>query len=183
MRTTLQSGTVASIRELERALDTLPLSKHEYLRVQAVILKKRGYRLKQIMDITRKKQVSIQKRITAYNKHGITGLLTKKRSVPTRYTLLASQKDYIKELITDHTPREYGIPHDFWSVGSVKELVQNTYGVSYKSVKSYRELLKYCGFSYQKVVYQDKRKRNEDAGHFKKRFEKKLKKGVISMWW
>lgn len=183
MRTTQQADTAASIRDLERALDTLPLSKNEYLRVQAVLLKKRGYRLKQIIDITRKKQVSIQTWITAYNKHGIAGLLTQKRTTPTRYTLLASQKDHIKELITDHKPREYGIPHDFWSVESVRQLVKETYGVRYKSAKSYRELLKYCGFSYQKVVYQDKRKRSEDAGHFKKRFEKKLKKGVISMWW
>lgn len=173
----------SEIAILKRSLDKDGLSKQEYIRVNAVLLKKKGYTLKEIMDITDKAQVTIQNWITDYNKNGIDGLRTKEREVAPRAKLSNKQKDKIKQTITGHKPSEKGYFGDFWSVASLKRLIKDEYGVEYKSAKAYRELLHYCGFSYQKAEYIDRRKDSTAHGHFKKRFEKKLKKGVISMWW
>jgi transposase len=172
-----------AVRDLTQALHERSLSKQEYIRVHAVLLKKKGYKLKEVMDIVGKKQITIKGWITAYNKCGIAGLKTQQRTLPPRYVLLKEQKDHIKELVTNHKPQEHGLSSDFWSVGTLKQLVKKIYGVEYKTWKAYRDLLHYCGLSYQKVEFVDKRKKHEDAHQFKKRFEKKLKKGVISMWW
>jgi transposase len=159
------------------------LSKQEYIRVNAVLLKKKKYTLKQIEDITGKAEVTVQNWITAYNKYGIDGLRTKKREVAPCAKLTNKEKDEIKQAIIGHKPSEKGYAGDFWSVPALKRLVKDKYDVEYKSANAYRDLLHYCGFSYQKAEYVDRRKDNASQGHFRKRFEKKLKKGIISMWW
>lgn len=172
-----------AIHDLKRALLHAPLTKQEYIRVHAVFLKKKGYSLKKIIDITGKSLVAIQGWITDYNKRGVEGLLTQKRAVAPRAKLTNREKDHIKQVITDHKPPDKGYTGDFWSVPTVKRLVKDEYGVTYETAKAYRDLLHYCGFSYQKAEFVDRRKNSESPGHFKKQFEKKLKKGGISMWW
>ena len=63
----------------------------------------------------------------------------------------------------------------------MKQLVKDEYGVIYETAKAYRDLLHYCGFSYQKAEFVDRRKNNQSQGHFKKQFEKKLKKGYLDV--
>lgn len=150
---------------------------------QAVLLKKKGFPLKQVVEITGKSEDAIEDWMTKYNQHGLQGLKTKQRAVPPRAMLTNDKKDNLKQLITDHKPSALGLAGDFWSVPTLKQLVKDTYKVTYKNDKAYRDLLHYCGFSYQKAEYVDRRKNNQSQGHFKKRFEKKLKKGTISMWW
>lgn len=179
----MQQTQSDDVRVLERALHASDLTKQEYIRVQSVLLKKKGYPLKEIVAITGKAQVTIQGWITDYHQHGIEGLRTKKRETPPHATLTKSQKDRIKELITGHTPSEYGYSGDFWSVPVLQRLVKDQYHVEYETAKAYRDLLHHCGFSYQKAEFVDRRKDNQSQGHFKKRFEKKLKRGTISMWW
>lgn len=168
---------------LARALHASNLTKQEYIRVQAVLLKKKGYPLKEIVAITGKAQVTIQGWITDYHQRGLEGLRTKKREQQPHATLTHQQKGRIKELITGHKPSEYGYSGDFWSVPALQQLVKGQYQVEYETTKAYRDLLHYCGFSYQKAAFVDRRKDNQSQGHFKKRFAQKLKKGAISMWW
>ena len=174
---------IRAVHNLETALIHASLTKQEYIRVHAVLLKKKGYSLKEIIDITGKSLVAIQVWITDYNKRGVDGLLTQKRAVAPRAKLSNKEKDHVKQIITDHKPQELGYTGDFWSVPIVKQLVKDEYGVIYETAKAYRDFLHYCGFSYQKAEFIDRRKNNQSQGHFKKQFEKKLKKGGISMWW
>ena len=118
--TSKQTSKQQAIRHLTKSLHDPSLSKQEYIRVHAVFLKKKGYKLSEVSDIIGKKPITIKGWITAYNKHGIAGLQTKRRILPPRYVLTREQKDYIKELVTDHKPREYGFSHDFWSVGALE---------------------------------------------------------------
>lgn len=73
-----------AVHNLERAISRLPLTKQEYIRVHTVLLKKKGYSLKKIIDITGKSMVAIQGWITDYNKQSVNGLLAKKRAVAPR---------------------------------------------------------------------------------------------------
>ncbi len=171
------------LRSLERGLHGSGLSKAEYIRMQSVLMKKKGFSLKEIMSVTGKAQVSIQGWITEFNQHGIDGLKTKQRSHHPRSILSVQDKERIKQMMTGRKPHEYGYSGDFWSVPVLKQLVKDKLKVEYKTAKAYRDLFAYCGYSYQKAEFVDKRKDSQSQWHFKKRFEQKLKKGGISMWW
>lgn len=168
---------------VKRAMKDGSLSRAEYIRVQGIYLKKQGYALKEIEEITGKDWRTVQTWITAFNKNGIDGLRTKERKKPTNFVLTKAQKDEIKRITAEHKPKDKGLSGDFWSVPTVRQLVKNEYGVEYKSEKSYQTLLRYCGFSYQKAEYIDKRKDEKAGDHFKTRFKKRLKKGTFSMSW
>ena len=79
--------------------------------------------------------------------------------------------------INKKTPNKLGLKGEFWNPTLLKQLVQKEFSLAYKTRKSYIELLKYCGFSYQKVEYKDSRENKQHKEHEKLRLEKKLKKG------
>lgn len=175
--------TTQAVKGLTRALRDPSLTKAEYIRVHAVLLKKKGYTLNQIIDITGHPLVTVQTWITAYNQRGIVGLRTKQRETSGAAKLTPKQKTHIKTLITGHKPTDYGYSDDFWSVPMVKKLVKDQYQVEFETIRSYQKLLRFCGFSYQKAEYIDHRKDETDPKEFKVRLRKRLKKGVFSMSW
>lgn len=171
------------IAELQQALKDLGLTKAEHIRVNSVLLRKKGYTLDQIADIAEQSVSAIEKWLATYNRLGLYGLRTQRSAGQNRSKLTSEQKEQLKQLVNGHKPMEYRLSGDFWSVPTLKQLITDRYGVVYKSAVSYRALLDYCGFSYQKAEHVDVKKESADAGHFKKRFEKRLKKRTISMWW
>jgi len=170
-------------RELKKALRDPELSKSEYVRTQAVLLKKKGYALKQIADITEHPVVTVQAWITLYHKRGVDGLRAKQRETSAAAKLNKQQKQHIKTLITGGKPSEYGYPDDFWSATMMRKLVKDQYKIEFKTERSYQKLMKFCGFSYQKAEYVDHRKDETNPKKFKVRLRKRLKKGVFSMSW
>jgi len=171
------------IKELKKALRDNSLTRPEYIRIQGVYLKKQGYSLNEIEIITGKSFRTVQTWITAYNQKGIDALKTKERKSPTNFVLTGKQKDKIKKIITEHKPQDKGLSGDFWSVSALRELVKKKFGVEYKSGKSYQNLLRYCGLTYQKAEYIDKRKDKSLSKPFKQKFKRRLKKGAISISW
>lgn len=171
------------LSKLESALRDSALSRSEYIRVQAVLLKKQGESLERVSQITGKSIDAVKRWHAAYNKLGLNALRSHKRVSSSQAKLTLTQKEQIKHLLTEHKPPDYGYSGDFWSVSTLRQLVKDRCGISYHSEQSYYNLFDWCGFSYQKAQYVDANQRKDDASHFKKRFEKKLKKGTISMWW
>ena len=174
------------IELLEEAIKDVSLSKREYIRVQAVLLRKRGYPRTEILKILGKSICSLERWIAAFNKYGISGLRSKERQLPPRYMLTRKQKEAIKRFITDKKPGEVKgikLEGEFWDIPKLKRLIKKKYHAEYRSDESYRRLLHDCGLSYQKVEFQDKRKDKEKVEEFKKRAIIKLKKGAMSMSW
>lgn len=171
------------IEELEQTLKKGDLKKQEYIRVQAVLLNLKKYDHKEISKITLKSIDAIEKWITLFNKRGIDGLKDKPADKARNYTLSREQKEKIKTLILQNKPDQLNLQGEFWSPNLLKQLVQREFNVSYKSRKAYIDLLKYCGFTFQKVQYKDERENKEYKEHEKLRLEKKLKKGVLRMYW
>lgn len=173
-------------KELDSAFRSSKNQK-EANRIQVIRLLAKGYTHHQVQEITGKSPVTIETLVTVYRKHGINGLRLKPH--PRNNSLLTiHQKNTIKQILaTKETPSKAGISvaedEDYWSLGSLKKLVQKTFHVTYKHKDSYRRLLQYCGYSYQRVEFEDKRRTNEKADDFKKRASIKLKKGTMSMWW
>jgi len=171
------------IKLLEKALEKEKLSKNEYIRIQSVLLNLKGYAHKEISGITLKSEDAIERWITLFNKNGIQGLKNKPVSKPRNYKLTKEQKDEIKGIITQNSPDKLNLKGDFWNPNNLKQLVKDKFNIVYKARKSYIELLKYCGFSYQKVEFKDSREDEKYKEHMKLRLQKKLKKGVLKMYW
>lgn len=171
------------ILKLEKTLRDNSLKKAEYIRVQSVLLRKKGYSRGKIVEITGKSLSSIEDWITAFNKRGIDGLRTKKRESAPNALLTREQKDKIGKIIRSKKPKEVGLNSEFWDIPSLRELVRKEFKVEYQSNESYRRLLHYGGLSYQKVEFVDRRRNEEEVSNFKKRLETRLKKGALSMWW
>lgn len=174
------------LQELDLAFKSSK-SQKQASRIQVVRLAAKGFSHEKIQDITGKKESTIQTLITKYQKKGLAGLLLKPH--PRNHSLLTvSQKQMVKSILdTKDKPSEAGVKAqddlDFWSIYTLKLLVKKLFNKQYKRDNSYRRLFKYCAFTYQRVEFQDARHSDEKADDFKKRFEKKLKKGVLSMSW
>ncbi len=173
----------AQVRTLERALKRGKLKRQEYIRVQAVYLNLMDYTHKEIARITLKSADALEEWITSFNKQGLEGLKDKPVSKERHCVLTNKQKEKIKEIITKNSPDKIGFKGDFWSPDSLKQLVLKEFNVNYKTRKACIDLLKYCDFTFQKVQYKDSRENKEDKEHEKLRLEKKLKKGVLRMYW
>ena len=171
------------INLLKQALKKGKLNKNEFIRAQAVLLNLQGYKHKEITQITQKGADALKKWITAFNKYGLGGLRNKAIIKPRNYKLTKEQKDEIKQIITKYNPSRYGLKGEFWNPHNLKQLVKKQFKVVYQSQTSYTNLLKYCGFSYQKVEFKDTRENQKYKEQEKLRLEKKLKKGVLRMYW
>lgn len=171
------------IKIIEQAIKKGKLNKQEHIRAQAVYLNLSGYTHKEISRITLKSADALEEWITLFNKQGLDGLKDKPTDKARHYTLAKEQKDKIKTIINKNNPDKLGLKGEFWNPDLLKQLVQKEFRVAYKTKKAYIDLLKYCGFTYQKVQYQDSRENKEYKDHEKLRLEKKLKKGVLRMYW
>lgn len=109
--------------------------------------------------------------------------MTKKRGTAPNALLAREQKDRIAKTIANNKPNEVGLAGEFWNIPRLRILVKKEFGKEYQSDESYRRLLHYCGLSYQKVEFVDKRRDEQKAAEFKKRLHQRLKKGAMSMWW
>lgn len=176
--------------EERAALDTAFRSsknQKEANRIQVIRLLAKGYSHAQVSEITGKSPVTIEVLVTTYGKQGVKGLQLKPHP-RNNAVLTIKQKERIKQILATHeTPSHAGMKvspdEDYWSLRSVKQLVTERFHVEYKHQDSYRRLLRYCGYSYQRVEFEDERRSNEKAEDFKKRATIKLKKGTMSMSW
>ena len=173
----------AQIKILEQSLKKGQLKRQEYVRVQAVYLNLKGYTHKEIPKITLKSIDAVEKWITIFNKQGIEGLKNQPITKDRKCILTKDQKQKIKNYITKNSPEKAGLKGEFWNPNSLKQYVKKNFNTTYQTKKAYIDLLKYCGFTYQKVQYKDSRENKEYKDHEKLRLEKKLKKGVIRMYW
>lgn len=168
---------------LKQALRKGNLKRQEYVRIQSVFLNLLGYTHKEISQITLKSIDAIEEWITLFNKQGIDGLKDKPITKDRHCLLTKEQKDKVKAIITKNSPDNLGLKGDFWNPDSLKRLVQKEFRVVYKTKKAYIDLLKYCNFTFQKVQYKDSREDKDYKEQEKLRLEKKLKKGVLRMYW
>ncbi len=172
------------IELLTNALKDKGITKQEYIRIQAVLMRKRKMKRSDIVEIIGKSLDSVEDWIMAYNREGIKGLMTKKPKEKNGSKLTNKQRNQIKGWLNKGTPQEMGISdQDYWDIGTLKKLVSTKYGVEYKSRTSYTSLFDYCGFSYQRVEFVDRRRDQSKVDNFKKRYEMKSKEGRIVMSW
>lgn len=140
-------------------------------RARAILKLIEGKRRKEVADFFDISLTTLGEWQQKFKKQGADGLRTKPQR-GNRYQLSGEQKQAIKQVINHKTPNELGLKGVFWTVPLLAAYVKQAYQVSYKSANTYRELFKFCGFSYHKPHTVNKRQNP----HMRKRFEDTLKK-------
>ena len=93
--------------------------------------------------------------------------------------MTSAQREDLKNRLQSYTPGMLFGPRaatkdgQFWTVADLQRAVKTWYGVTYRSPTSYRQLLKYCGFSYQRPAKVFKSRCPSKVAEFEEMFEKK----------
>lgn len=122
---------------------------------QAVWLYGRGYKVKEIEQITGCSRPSLMEWCRAYRQSGVEGLLDH-RVGGNRAKLKPTELEQIQQQLESYTPRQLFGPDSctkegqFWTVPDLVKLLKEKYRLSYQSPSSYRTLFKRCGFSCQR---------------------------------
>jgi len=146
-------------------------------RYQAVRLYGEGYAEKEIERITGCSRTSLMEWCRAYRTDHSQGLIDH-RTGGNSAKLSKLQIEELQQELHQYTPKEmYGanastVDGQFWTVEDLIEVVRKQYSVEYKSHTSYTNLLKLCGFSYQKTEKVFKSRSAVKVADFEEQLEK-----------
>lgn len=146
-------------------------------RYLAVRLYGTGYPVQEILDMTGCSRSSLMGWCRTYGSQGMDGLVDK-RAGGNRARLTTEQIDDLHDRLHGYTPAELLGPQastadgQFWTVIDLQRVVQERYGMSFRSRTSYLRLLDLCGFSYQRPAKVYKSRRERDVNAFEEQLEK-----------
>lgn len=130
---------------------TLKQEVQEQIRYQAVRLRKRGKKYKEIGEILGVSYSSVCEWCKAYEKEGIKGIRRKKRGrkVGSCRTLNADQEKQIRKLIQDKCPDQLKLSFALWTRIAVQQLIKQLWDIE-MPIRTVGEYLKRWGFTPQK---------------------------------
>jgi putative transposase len=127
----------------------------ELRRLQAVRLYGSGADMRVVQQVSGASRRTVQRWVDRYEAAGLEGLKAGWKGGNHR-SLSEAQRTAIKRQLQKQHPNEVlttaaETPDGrFWTVADVRALVETHYGVRYRSVRSYHELLHESGLSYQR---------------------------------
>jgi transposase len=147
------------------------------IRYQAVRLYGKGYPIIVIQEITGCSRPSLMEWCRAYRQWGVAGLVDQRRG-GNRAKLTSTQLEQLQQQLETYTPRQllgqtecHG-DGQFWTVAHLAKVVQQKYGITYKSATSYRSLFDRCEFSPQRPVGQYRSRNEQQVLEFEQELEK-----------
>ena len=146
-------------------------------RDQAVRLYSEGYPTEEIEQISGCSRTSLMEWCRAYRADHSQGLVDK-RVGGNRAKLSQLQIEELQHMLHQYTPKERlgsrasTANGQFWSAEGLALVVREQYGVAYKSRTSYTDLLRLCGFSYQKTEKIFKSRSQAKVADFEEQLEK-----------
>jgi transposase len=146
-------------------------------RLLAVRLYGTNYAAQEVRKITGCSQTSLLRWCQKYRQQGVSGL-EDHRQGGNRALLTPEQIQELRARLHTYTPGALLGPQaatldgQFWTVEDLQQVVQQWYGVRYKSPTSYRQLLTLCGFSRQRPARVYKSRRESDDIAFEELLEK-----------
>ena len=150
----------------------------ERTRLQAVRMYGTGWAVSAIIEITGCSWRSLARWCHDYGQVGRESM-TDQRNGGNRALLSADQRAEIKQKLLQYTPQDiFGPEHQstgaraYWSVPDLRRAVERWTGVVYQSAQSYRDLLRDCGFSYQRTERRYRSRKEVDVATFSEQVEK-----------
>lgn len=146
-------------------------------RYQAVRLYGEGYPEDEIEQVTGCSRTSLMEWCRAYREDPSQGLIDK-RLGGNRAKLSQFQQEELQQMLHQYTPKERlgtkasSVDGQYWSVEDLVQVVRERYGVEYQSRTSYIQLLRQCGFSYQKTAKVFKSRSEAKVADFEEQLEK-----------
>jgi transposase len=147
--------TEKEIQEFERA-EQQTRDAYELRRLQAVRLYGSGVPTKQITQVVQCSDRRIRDWTQKYQQQGLTGLQSRWQG-ENALKLSREQRADLQQRLQQYQPDQVITPAErfshgpFWTVNDLQIVVQQWYGVSYRSPGSYRRLFHECGLSYQRT--------------------------------
>ena len=147
-------------------------------RFQAVRLYGLGYSVAQIKDITGCSTTSLMDWNRAYRERDVSALLDHRQG-GNRAKLAKEQIEAIQNQLHRYTPAQLlgkdacATNGQFWSVADLAQLLIRDYGVTYRSLSCYYDLLKKCDLSSQRPAKQYKSHSDLKVMDFEETLEKK----------
>jgi len=166
------------VRKFVRAEDEVD-NVRELRRLQTVRLYGTGYAVEEIKTITGCSWRSLMDWCRAYQAKGIAGLASRWQG-QNAAKLSREQRAELREKVNSYRPDQLLAPDvrisqgQFWTVSDLKLVIQEWYGVSYRSQSSYRILLHESRLSVQRTAQQYRSRPNERSiADFEAELEKK----------
>jgi transposase len=147
------------------------------IRFQAIRLYGQKYAVEEIQHITNCSRTSLMEWARAYRQHGVWGLVDK-RIGGNHAKLSRLQIEDLGVRLHQYTPRQalgdrVTTPSgQFWTIEALHLVIQNWYGVDYRSRASLQRLFRVCGFSYHRPERVYKSRRETQVMEFEEQLEK-----------
>jgi transposase len=113
-------------------------------RAHVVALYLKNWCVRDIAEVTFKKESTVSRWITNYKKQGIGSIFPGFYLNQNAAKLTKEQKQEVKQLLEENPP-----PRGFWSVGELKTYLSARFDVEYKAKQSYYAILTFCNYSYK----------------------------------
>jgi len=150
----LSETEVAELRQAEQETKRA----NEMRWMQAVRLFGSGMAVAQVVEVTGLSERTIQRQAARFREEGIAGL-RERRVGGNRALLSDEQRAEIAEKLHQYRPIDLKVSeHEYWTVSDLAVVVEQWYGVVYKAVDGYYDLLHASGLSLQRstTVYRHK---------------------------
>lgn len=178
--TTIESGRMRKVKKLKKGqvkeLETFIRDKEnnekETRRAQAILILSNGVGEDLMSSLTGFEKKYVFKLRKKYLEKGLAGLRTKKRKL--KALLTKGQIKSIVKILQTAKPSDFGINADFWSTSILAQLIEEQYGVRYKSKTSYYVLFREAKFSFHKPGTQYKNRNQAKIDEWEKDTKKKL---------
>lgn len=130
------------------------------LKSQAILLRDKSIKIKDIADVLDKDVRSIQRWIKDFSQRRLASIFTGHRNNQNAAKLTQKQKEEIRETLKK-APNDYGLPKEFWDIPTLKKYVMATFGIVYESTRSYHYLLQFCNLTFKQPAIFDVRRDEE----------------------
>jgi transposase len=157
MRTRGLQLTETEIAALKQAEDQTKRP-NELRWIQAVRLFGSGMAVAQVVEVTGLSERTIQRQAARFREAGVDGL-RERRVGGNRALLTEEQRAEIAEKLHQYRPIDLKVSeHEYWTVSDLAVVVEQWYGVEYKTLDGYYDLLRASGFTLQRTakVYRHK---------------------------
>lgn len=139
MQSVQESAVGVLLEHYKRAEDTT--ISH---RAHVILLHLKGKVVREIAEVTFRKEVTVSRWITAYKRDGIGSIFPGYYQNQNAARLTREQKQEVKALLGENP-----LPNKFWTVGKLKRYLSARFDVEYSSKQSYYGLLQFCDYSYK----------------------------------
>jgi len=163
--------------ELECFIGNKNHSSKEIKKAQVVLMLDKELALNIIKNLTgysRRRSFSIRKQ---YLEKGLPAIEDKGRKNP-KELLSKKQREEIKNILKNHSPRDYNYDYDFWTTAILGDFIKSEYKVKYRSKTSIYIIFKQAKFTFHKPDRLYQAKNEEEVQRWRKEAEIKVKKAL-----